>query len=201
MRLPDWRYEQIKEIVSTLLSNRIRSIPVDVFLLAKSLNINLVPYSKLREYEIMQLRRIPAVAIKDGFCVYRNMSLAMQIFQIYKSRAIGNFLMQKEIPIIPNVRWGDERSYDFCFEGIEKHSVIAVGVLGGLKNADDRKYFIAGFYEMLARLEPDTILCYGNIPDELAIECKNKNIVIKEFKTEIAISHAKDEKKQFLFGL
>ena len=71
--------------------------------------------------------------ILPDFSVYRDMPLAMQIFQVYKSRAIGNFLMQNEISIIPNIRWGDERTYEFAFEGIDKWGVVAVGAQGGYR--------------------------------------------------------------------
>ena len=114
------------------------------------------------------------------------MPLAQQIFQVYKSRAVGNFLMQNGISIIPNVRWGDERTYEFAFEGIDKWGVIAIGVQGGYRDADNSYYFENGFYKMLECLEPESILCYGNLPDSLKAECKLRKINLKTYQTEIS---------------
>ena len=114
------------------------------------------------------------------------LTLAQQIFQVYKSRAIGNFLMQNGIPIIPNVRWGDKRTYEFAFEGIDKWGVVAVGAQGGYNNSENTRYFENGFYKMLEALDPATILCYGNLSDSLKTECSLRKIELKTYQTEIS---------------
>jgi glycosyltransferase involved in cell wall biosynthesis len=116
--------------------------------------------------------------------VYRNMPLPVQQYQVYNSRATGVFLEHEGISIIPSVRWGDESSYSFCFDGLEKNSVLAVGTLGTLKDQDDKKIFIAGFLKMIEQLNPIGILIYGSLPDGLRQECVQKNIFIKEYPTE-----------------
>lgn len=110
----------------------------------------------------------------------------MQIFQVYKSRAIGNFLMQNEISIIPNIRWGDERTYEFAFEGIDKWGVVAVGAQGGYRDNENTQYFENGFYKMIEVLDPATILCYGELSDSLKAECSLRKIALKTYQTEIS---------------
>lgn len=124
--------------------------------------------------------------ILPDFSVYRDMPLAMQIFQVYKSRAIGNFLMQNEISIIPNIRWGDERTYEFAFEGIDKWGVVAVGAQGGYRDKENTQYFENGFYKMIEVLDPATILCYGELSDSLKAECSLRKIALKTYQTEIS---------------
>ena len=130
-------------------------------------------------------RKYQSIILPD-FSVYRDMSLAQQIFQVYKSRAIGNFLMQNGISIIPNVRWGDERTYEFAFEGIDKWGVVAVGAQGGYNNNENTRYFESGFYKMLDVLDPETILCYGDLSDSLRAECELRKIKLKTYQTEIS---------------
>ena len=130
-------------------------------------------------------RKYQSVILPD-YSVYRDMSLAQQIFQVYKSRAIGNFLMQNGIQIIPNVRWGDERTYEFAFEGIDKWGVVAIGAQGGYNNKDNTQYFENGFYKMLDVLDPETILCYGDLSDSLRAECELRKIKLKTYQTEIS---------------
>lgn len=71
MKLPHFRYEQIKNIVSSILTKYLPhdQIPVDVFALAKLLGIILVAYSTLTKYERRELQKICAFETKDGFCV------------------------------------------------------------------------------------------------------------------------------------
>ncbi len=79
--------------------------------------------------------------ISPDFSLYRNMPLVMQEWNTYRGRALAFWLQKNGIEIIPNVRWNDERTYNFCFNGIEKNSTVAVGTHGCIKRKDDREYF------------------------------------------------------------
>lgn len=132
--------------------------------------------------------------------VFRDMPIAMQISQVYKNHSFANFLMQNGINVIPNVRWGDERSYDFAFEGLDKWGVVAVGALGGYGDKDNTEYFEKGFYKMLEVVEPEIILCYGNLSEGLLSECNLRNINIKQYPTKIStINRKADSTQQELF--
>lgn len=43
--------------------------------------------------------------------LYIDMPLIAQMANVYRSRAIGHYLQKNGLQVIPNVRWGDERSY------------------------------------------------------------------------------------------
>lgn len=145
-------------------------------------------------------KQFQSVILPD-FSVYRDMPFAQQISQVYKSRAVGNFLMQNDIKVIPNVRWGDERTYEIAFEGIDKWGVIAVGVQGGYRGKENIEYFEQGFYKMLNMLEPETVLCYGNLSDGLLAECHYRHIKAKIYPTEISKVKCKKEvfQNEFVF--
>lgn len=135
--------------------------------------------------KIETFRRYESIILPD-FSVYRDFPLAMQIFQVYKSRAVGNFLMQNGIKVIPNIRWGDERTYSFAFDGIEKYGVVSVGVQGAYRDSENERYFEKGFIKMLEAIEPETVLCYGNLSDAMKYECKRRLVNVKEYGTEIS---------------
>ena len=82
--------------------------------------------------------------ISPDFSVYRDMPLVMQQWNIYRSRAIGHWLQENGIPVIPNIRFGDDRTFELSCAGINKHGVIAVGSHGCIKLLNERKYFING---------------------------------------------------------
>ena len=70
----------------------------------------------------------------------------------------------KGIRVIPSVNWGDESTFDFCFEGIEKGSVVAVSTYMASEHdnrQDQKEWFMAGYNEMLRRIEPEKIICYN----------------------------------------
>ena len=59
------------------------------------------------------LKRFKGVIAPD-FSLYRDMPLVMQLWNIYRSHAIANWLQENGIPVIANVRFGDERTYDYA---------------------------------------------------------------------------------------
>ena len=74
-------------------------------------------------------------AIGCDFSVCRDLPFIEQASQTNWNRKLTYWLQNRGISVVPNVRFGDERSYKFCFEGIPKNSVISVGTLGCTKNA------------------------------------------------------------------
>lgn len=130
-------------------------------------------------------RKYQSVILPD-YSIYRDMPFVMQINQVYKSRAMGNFLMQNGIQVIPNIRWGDERTYNIVFDGIDKWGVVAIGAQGGYRYNTNTEYFEKGFYKMIEELEPETVLCYGILSQKLQKECENKNILVKYYQTDIS---------------
>jgi hypothetical protein len=117
--------------------------------------------------------------------IYTNLPLPVQQYQTYKSRAFGVFLKNNGVSIIPSVRWGDKYSWDFCFEGIIKKSLLATGTLSALGTSDNKKNFHAGFIEMVNRLEPISLIVYGKLPAEEVKICHDRKIFFKEYPTEL----------------
>lgn len=53
-------------------------------------------------------------------------------------------------------------SYEWCFDGEPKNSVVAVSNIGCVKDSGLKKMFDDGYNEMLKRLSPKKILFYGS---------------------------------------
>ena len=140
-------------------------------------------WNNTRQY-LNKLKKFKGV-ISPDFSMYRNMPLCMQIWNVYRGRALANWLSENGVEIIPNVRFGDERTYLFCFEGIEKNKTVAVGTHGCIQHKEDRKYFKRGLEELVKRLEPQTIIVYGQAPDDIFKKYKDVGINILQFESEI----------------
>ncbi len=102
---------------------------------------------------INKLKKFKGI-ISPDFSLYRNMPLCMQIWNTYRSRALAVWLQNNGVEIIPNVRFNDERTYEFCFDGIEKNKTVAIGTHGCIKRRNDKEYFKAGLSELVKRLAP-----------------------------------------------
>ena len=72
------------------------------------------------------------------------MPQAVQLFNIFKSRWCGTYWQKHGLIVVPNASWGDVSTFDYCFDGIEKGSVVAVGTIGFKKS---RGCFMRGYNE------------------------------------------------------
>lgn len=112
----------------------------------------------------------------------------MQMWNTYRGRAIATWLQNNGIEVIPNVRFGDERTFSFCFDGVEENKTVAVGTHGCIKNKIDREYFIKGLEELVKQLSPKTIIVYGAAPDEIFKKYTDMGIDIIPFESEFSKS-------------
>ncbi|MBR3817447.1 MAG: DUF4417 domain-containing protein [Clostridia bacterium] len=114
------------------------------------------------EKYVETLKQYEAVLTPD-FSMYIEMNPVMQLYNTFRNRWVGAFLHENGIKVIPTVNWGLENTFDFCFNGIEKGSVVAVStymVSEHGNHSDQKEFFMKGYNEMLKRIEPELIICY-----------------------------------------
>ena len=113
--------------------------------------------------DIEKLSRYRAVLSPD-FSMYLEMAPVMQLYNVFRNRWCGAYWASKGIRVVPSVNWGDESTFDFCFDGIEKGSVVAVSTYMASEHdhrKDQKEWFLSGYNEMLRRIEPEKIICYN----------------------------------------
>ena len=140
-------------------------------------------WNKPRKY-LDKLKKFKGV-ISPDFSLYRSMPLVMQQWNTYRGRALAVWLQDNGIEVIPNVRFNDVRTYSFCFDGIEKGKTVAIGTHGCIQHKEDRLYFKSGLAILVEKLEPKNIVVYGQAPDDIFKEYKDKGINIISFESEI----------------
>ena len=138
------------------------------------------------------LKRFEGVITPD-FSLYRDMPLAMQIWNTYRNRVLGYWLQSNGVNIVPNIRWGDERTYDFAFEGIAQGGTVAVSTSGCIQSKVDRYYFKKGLAKMVEVLQPDTIVCYSRCPSDIFELYRQSGIEIINIENYIDTIHGKSE--------
>ena len=126
--------------------------------------------------------------ISPDFSLYRNMPLVMQMWNTYRGRAVACWLQNNGVEVIPNVRFGDERTFSFCFDGVEENKTVAVGTHGCIKRKEDKIFFKIGLARMVQRLSHKTIIVYGSAPDSIFKPYKDMGINIIAFESEFSKS-------------
>ena len=134
------------------------------------------------------LKRYNGVILPD-FSIYRDMPLVMQLWNIYRSRALGFWLQNNGIKVIVNVRWGDWRTYRPCCDGLAAGCSIAIGSDGAIEDEDDRYWFTKGLETVVRRLKPKHIIVYGSTPADIFDKYRTAGIEIIQFDCNTTLAH------------
>ncbi|WP_029232630.1 DUF4417 domain-containing protein [Butyrivibrio sp. VCB2006] len=117
-------------------------------------------------------------------------------YNTYRMRALGYWISQQGIPVINNVRWGTEETWSYCFDGIPKHSTVAIGtVASNLKSLSVRATFEMGLNKMVEAIAPSTIIVYGsaNYPFFETLNKQGITIIAFPSKTSEAFARRKSD--------
>lgn len=115
--------------------------------------------------------------LSPDFSLYRDFPKALQIYNHYRKHWLAAYWQENGINVIPTVCWSTPDSFEWCFDGELTHGCVAVSAVGTQVRQVDSDLFMAGYNEMLKRLEPEKILFYGKVPDG----CKGNIIPITAF--------------------
>lgn len=116
------------------------------------------------DFYIEKLTDFDCVLTPD-FSLYLDMPIAMQVWNIYRSRLIGQIMQDYGITVIPTVSWSTKDSFDFCFDGLPKNATLAVSTIGVKQNKEQFQIWVDGMNEMIKRLSPKRIIVYGGQVD------------------------------------
>ena len=124
-----------------------------------------------------------AYVLSPDFSPYADMPKALQIYNVYRNRWCGRYWQDNGITVIPTFTMGDYDTFDFCADGIPKHSTIAISTMGeGRWGAYKNLY--ENWDRVLERLEPETILLYGK---DISTSLRGNIVFKKMINTKVAI--------------
>lgn len=103
--------------------------------------------------------------IMPDFSTYINMPVPMQLWNMYRSRALASFYQRCGIDVIPNLVYADERTYGPAFSGLPIGGTYCTCNIGILRDEEARHYFFKGLMKALETVRPDVLLVYGNKMD------------------------------------
>ena len=118
--------------------------------------------------------------LSPDFSLYMDMPMPMKIWNIYRSRQIGQYWQKQGIKVIPTISWAEKETFDFCFEGIPKGSIVSISTIGVKRNKTSLKVWNDGVTEMIERIKPAVILVYGG-----KLDYDYGNIEVKYYENKV----------------
>lgn len=77
--------------------------------------------------------------LTPDFSLYMDMPIAMKIWNVYRSRLIGQMMQDVGINVIPTLSWAEPDTFAFCFDGLEKGGAVAVSTVGVMRDKEAKK--------------------------------------------------------------
>ena len=65
-----------------------------------------------------------------SYSIYTDMSEPVKIYNVYRSRLLGQMMQNMGMNVIPIVYWADERSFDYCFDGLPENATLSTYTVG-----------------------------------------------------------------------
>lgn len=112
---------------------------------------------------IDELKKFDMVIAPD-FSLYTDFPYVLQLYSHYKKQWLSAYWEQNGIIVIPDIAWGDDNSYSFCFDGIPINSTVCISTKGVARDKSwqgEDGLWQRGYDEMIERLFPENIICYG----------------------------------------
>ena len=106
------------------------------------------------------------VVLSPDFSLYLDFPKAVQIYNHYRKHWLAAYWQENGINVIPTICWSDEESFDWCFDGEPRNSIVAVSNVGCMKNKEARKNFMKGYNKMLEVLTPIKVLMFAQKMDD-----------------------------------
>ena len=175
--------------------NDLKNIPIQGFnfALKEKRPENIGVHFFLHDYQFERVWKYPdryidvlkkfAFVLSPDFSQYWDMPAVLRMYNVYRNRWCGRYWQESGITVIPTVSWSDDKSLEYCLDGIPEHSVIAISTMGDGRwgNYSDLK---KKWPYIIGRLQPEQILLYGkDLSNELT-----GNIIFKHMiSSKVAI--------------
>lgn len=112
--------------------------------------------------------------LSPDFSLYMDMAYAVKIWNVYRSRLIGQYYQERGLKVIPTLSWAEKETFEFCFDGIPEGSIVSVSTIGVKRNEEALKIWKDGMDAMIEHIHPSTILVYGG---KLEYDYKDINVI------------------------
>ena len=115
------------------------------------------------ERYLQMLGRFRAVIAPD-FSMYTDHPRICQMFNHFRKHWCGAYWTGMGITVIPSPSWvmGSQEDFSWCLDGEPMRSTICISSHGAIKGDIRKAQFLAGWNEVIRRLEPERIFLFGD---------------------------------------
>lgn len=99
--------------------------------------------------------------IAPDFSVFVDQPKAVNVWNIYRNRWVTSYMQSLSIHAVPSASWGNVDSFEFCFDGLPRNSIIAIGHTAIGKDRSYKKLYRMGVEALIERKRPTKLLVYG----------------------------------------
>ena len=120
-------------------------------------------------HKYLDLLRQADGIVEPDFSMFIDDPMPLQIYNLYRSRALGYWLSRQGIKVMPNAGWSSPDTFSWVWDGIPTGSTVAISTSGKMKG-ELRELYLLGLDTMVKCVKPSHIVCVGKpIPCEYDI--------------------------------
>ena len=95
------------------------------------------------------------------------MPIVKQKNQMNDNLSLSYYYGNNGVPLIPNIRCGDDELLDEFLTAVPKHSLIAIGTHGFCKEIREKCEWYCFIEKIIDELDPSAIIVYGTLNGKL----------------------------------
>jgi hypothetical protein len=115
------------------------------------------------------------------FSMYQEMPTEIQRYNLFKSRWCCSYWQYNKLAVIPTMNWSEEDTFERCFKGVEKGTIVAISTVG---TSYVEQGFMLGFKEMIKQVDPEKVINYGSLYEGMEGLVEIVNIPYKFIKSD-----------------
>lgn len=123
--------------------------------------------------------------------LHYNFPLPEHRYSLYLNRLTDHAFECANIPVVPNVSWSDDRSFDFFLDGLPIGTSIAISSHGCAQGQKARMLFLEGVKKTISGLHPYNIFHYGHIMPEVKEFVEAQGVPIFQIPTRQMLVYGK----------
>lgn len=108
------------------------------------------------------------------FSIHSDMPIIKQKSQMNDNLSLSFYFGREGVKIIPNIRYGADELADEFLSAIPKHSLIAIGTHGFIKEIPQKAEWYCFLEKVLKDLEPLGIIVYGKLSGKVFNDFEDK---------------------------
>jgi hypothetical protein len=113
------------------------------------------------KYPVPSVVKRAGVALSPDYSVFTDWPMALNLWNVYRSRLLGALWQSHGIHVVPSLMWGETLTQgSYLFDGLPTGGVFAIST--GHAQGEDEDVFKDFYQAAIATVKPSLVLVYGH---------------------------------------